>query len=429
MDNSSSSTSSTENLSNMAGTGKPSRRRAKPVDRENYNPTVLPWKKRLDHFTWSWFECTMSTGAMATLLGQQPNSFTGLKTIGKIFFILDIVLFLVFSACITYRFIHNRGSLKLSLHHPHESFFFGAFFVSIALIIYCIEQYGVPASGPWLVKALEIMFWLYAAIVMLVAVFQYHVIFDRRELPVKDAMPAWILPVYPFLILGVLGGTLLKSQPVEAGFKIFIGSVTFQGLGWTIAFTMLTIYFTRLVNSDLPEGPKRPGMYVAVGPAAYTANAFVALGMQAPKHVPDDFLGITSVPVGDIFKAVGVIAGIFLWLIAFWFSALTTVSVMLATINKESHFTLNHWAFIFPNVGLTIALIQIANALKSPGIKGVCSGATIILVILWLWVAVLNVKGLLQKEVLWPGKDEDMEDIEGHEQKPGDSEEAESGEV
>lgn len=409
---------STEQLGNMDSLNKPSRRRPKPVDRENYNPSYLPWTRRLDHFTWSWFECTMSTGALATLLGQQPYSFAGLKTIGKIVFILDILLFLLFSACITYRFIHNRGSLKLSLHHPHESFFFGSFFVSIALIIYCIEVYGVPACGPWLIKTLEVLFWLYAAIVMLVAVFQYHVIFDTRQLPVSDAMPAWILPVYPFLILGVLGSTLLKSQPVEAGFPIFIGSVTFQGLGWTIAFTMLTIYVTRLVNSELPDPPKRPGMYVAVGPAAYTANALVALGMQAPTHVPDNFLGIASVPAGDILKVFGVVAGIFMWLIAFWFSALTTVSVLVSA--RDSHFTLNYWAFIFPNAGLIIALIQIAKALESPGIKGVCSGATIVLVILWIWVAVLNVQGLVQRKVLWPGMDEDMEDVAGHTQKTDD---------
>ncbi|KAF7673214.1 c4-dicarboxylate transporter malic acid transport protein [Alternaria burnsii] len=419
-----SGSSSTENMTSRA---RPIKRRPRPAQREDYNPTYLPWKKRLDHFTWSWFECTMSTGAIATLLGQQPYSFHGLKTIGKIFFILDIVLFLAFSACITYRFIHNRGSLKLSLHHPHESFFFGAFFVSIALIIYCIELYGVPSSGPWLVKTLEILFWLYAAIVILVAVFQYHVIFDRRELPVKDAMPAWILPVYPFLVLGVLGSTLLKSQPPGPGFNIFIGSVTFQGLGWTIAFLMLSLYFTRLINSNLPEIPKRPGMYVAVGPAAYTANACIALGLQAPKHVPENLLGINSFPVGDAFKAFGFIMGVFLWLISFWFSAIATISIVISA--KESHFTLNHWGFIFPNAGMTIALIYIANALNSPGIKGVCSAATIILVMLWIWVAVLNVKGVLQRKVLWPGMDEDMEDIEGHGHKPGSDQDDGDGEV
>ena len=267
---------------------------------------------------------------------------------------------------------------------------------------------------------------------MLVAVFQYHVIFDKRHLPVTHAMPAWILPVYPFLVLGVLGSTLLKSMPPAQGFPIFVGSIAFQGLGWTVAFAMLTIYVTRLINSELPEAPKRPGMYVAVGPAAYTANAFVALGMQAPTQVPDDFLGITSVPAGDIIKVFGVTAGIFLWLVAFWFSALTTVSVLISA--KESHFTLNYWAFIFPNAGLTIALIQIGSALNSPAIKAISSAATIILVILWLWVAVLTVRGVLQKQVLWPGKDEDMEDVEGHMQEGGeddddDSEDQENGDV
>jgi C4-dicarboxylate transporter/malic acid transport protein len=379
---------------------------------QGQNPKRIAWQERLKHFTWSWFECTMSTGAIATLLGQQPYGFTGLKTIGKIFFLLDLCLFLAFSACITYRFATNPKSLQRSLHHPHESFFFGAFFVSIALIIYCMEQYGVPASGPWLVKTLEVLFWTYASVVMLVAVLQYHIIFDREELPVTEAMPAWILPVYPFLVLGVLGSTLLKSQPTSAGFPIFIGSITFAGLGWTVAFFMLSIYVTRLVNSELPEASKRPGMFVAVGPAAYTANTLVVLGMYAPKHVPDNLLGITSVPVGDIFKILGVATGIFLWLVAFWFSALTTVSVLVSA--RESHFTLNYWGFIFPNAGLVIALIQISNALGSNGMKGVCSGASIVLVILWFFVSILNVRAVLQGEILWPGKDEDMEDVSGH---------------
>jgi tellurite resistance protein TehA-like permease len=362
----------------------------------------------------------MSTGALASLLGQQPYSFTGLKTIGKIVFILDLVLFVAFSACITYRFCTNNRSLNRSLHHPHESFFFGSFFVSIALIIYCIELYAVPSCGPWLIRTQEVLYWIYAGTVMLVAVFQYHVIFDREQLPVTEAMPVWILPMYPFLVLGPLGSTLLKSQPTDSGLPIWIGSLTFAGLGWTFAYIMLTLYITRLVNSDIPEASKRPGMFVAVGPAAYTANTFVALGMYAPKHIPENFLGITSVPVGDIFKAMGVAAGIFMWLIAFWFSAFTTVSVLNTW--KHSHFTLNYWGFIFPNAGLVIALIYIANALQSAGMKGVCSAATIILVILWLFAAVTNVRAVYQKLILWPGMDEDMEDMEGHGQNPSEAE-------
>lgn len=373
----------------------------------------LPFSERLHHFTWAWFECTMSTGAIATVLGQQPFSFDGLKTIGKIFFLLDLVLFLTFCACITYRFIRARpGTLAMSLHHPEESFFFGTFWVSIALILYCVQQYGVPSSGPWLIKALEVLFWTYAGCAILVAVFQYHVIFDTRKLPVTDALPAWILPIYPFLVLGPLSAVLEYSQPPDAALPIMIGGICFEGLGWGVALIMYTIYVTRLINSDLPEPSKRPAMYVAVGPAAYTANTLVALGMQAPKVIPPNFLGIGSFPVGEVWKAIGVPCGIFLWLLAFWFCALSTVSVLSAW--KEMHFTLNWWAFIFPNVGLTIALIQIANALDSDGIKSVCSAMTVILVMLWVFVAVMNVRAVWRGDILWPGMDEDMEEEGEH---------------
>ncbi|KAI7783093.1 malic acid transport protein [Diaporthe eres] len=379
----------------------------------------LPWSERLQHFTWAWFEVNMSTGALATLIGQQPYNFIGLGAIGWALAILNIVLFILFSGIITYRFSTARGRLLRSLHHPHESFFFGAYFVSIAMILYCVELYAVPITGSWLLKTIEVLYWIYAGIVMLVAVFQYHIIFDREKLPVADALPSWILPVYPFLMLGVLGSALLKNQPSTSGLPIFIGSIAFQGLGWTVAYFMLTIYVTRLINTDLPEASKRPAMFVAVGPASYTVNTFVALGMQAPKHIPEGFLGIHSIPVGDVFKAVAVAVGVFMWLVAFWFSSLSTVGVLISI--QEAHFTLNWWGFIFPNVGLFIALLQLADAMDLSGVKVIVTAATVVLFVLWVYVAIMNIRAVIRKEVLWPGRDEDMEDISG-EPETGDGE-------
>lgn len=146
---------------------------------------------------------------------------------------------------------------------------------------------------------------------------------------------------------------------------------------------------------------------------AYTSNALVALGMQAPKVLPAGFLGIKGISVGEIWKAFGVPTGIFLWLVGFWFCAVATVSVVFGA--RKMHFSLNCWAFIFPNVGLTIAAIQIGNVLDSDGIKGVTSAMTIILVAGWLIIAAANVRGVWIGQVLWPGMDEDEEDIEGHE--------------
>ncbi|KAH7055776.1 C4-dicarboxylate transporter/malic acid transport protein-like protein [Macrophomina phaseolina] len=384
---------------------------------QHRDPKEVTWKERISHFTWSWFECTMATGAMATLLAQQPFKFDGLLTIGKIFFILDLVLFVAFSTCITARFIMNPGTLGLSLHHPRESFFFGTFWVSIAFIIYSIELYAVPVCGPWLIRTLEILFWIYAGCAILVVVFQYHVIFDEECLPVAEAMPAWLLPAYPFLVLGPLAAVLEHSQPQDRGLPMMIGGITFQGLGWSISFIMYTIYFIRLINGEIPSEKERPAMYLAVGPAAYTSNMLVALGNDAPQVIPADYLSIGgSVPTGDVWKAAGVPAGIFLWFLGFWFFALTSVSVIYGW--KKMEFSLVYWSFIFPQVGLTIAAIQIGNVLQSDGIKGVTSAMTILLVIGWLVVAAANIKGAWSRKVLWP-EDEDVEDMHA---RPADEE-------
>lgn len=380
----------------------------------NYEGKHETWRERLRHFTWSWFECTMSTGALAVLLSQQPYAFKGLDTIGKIVFIIDLVLFVSFCILISLRFYLTPGSFKRSLNHPHESFFMGTMLVSIGLIIYNINQYAVPSCGPWLVKTVEILFWIYAACVLLTAIFQYHVIFDLNELPITEMMPAWILPLYPFLILGPLAGALLYYQPrPSAAMPILIGGMAFQGLGWSFAFMQYTLYIFRLTNGQLPPEPKRAGMYVAVGPAAYTSSALVTLGTQAQVILPPGFLGITTIPVGDLWKAFGIAAGIFLWLLSFWFFALATVALLSGW--RKAHYTLNMWALIFPNAGLVVALINIGSALSCTPIKAIGSAATILLAVAWLSVAFATVKAVYQGRVMWPHHDEDMEDIEGHE--------------
>jgi hypothetical protein len=43
------------------------------------------------------------------------------------------------------------------------------------------------------------------------------------------------------------------------------------------AFMIYTTYLARLINSDLPDESKRPGMYVAVGPAGMCSTSQACL--------------------------------------------------------------------------------------------------------------------------------------------------------
>lgn len=359
--------------------------------------------------TWAWFPCTMSTGSLASLLANQPYTFAGLLTIGKIFYILNLVLFSFIFVLIVARFARKPRAISTSLHHPSESFFFGAFWVSIALILLGMQTYGVPSSGVWLVKAMRVLFWIYYACALLVAIFQYHVIFHAEKLTVSDAMPAWILPAYPFLVVGILSSSIAKTQPPESGLQIHIAGICGQGLGWIVAFFIYTVYLTRLMNSRMPSPSVRPGMYVSVGPAAYTCAGILKLGKQAKTIVPEGFLGITSFPVGDLWLAFSVPVALFLWLIAVWFSALSSLSVARGA--RKMTFSLQWWAFVFPNAGLALATIAIGEALDSRGIKITGSVITVILIPFWLLCAVAHIRAVWRHEILYPGKDLGVDDV------------------
>ncbi len=362
-------------------------------------------KERISHFTWPWFACTMSTGAIAVVLGKAPYRFTGLDTIGKIFFIFDLILLITFSILLSIRFGMRPTVAIRSLYHPAEGLFFGAFWVSIALVLNCAEIYGGTSSAGWLTRALEICFWLYSACAFCVGVFQYATLFVAERLPVSAAMPAWVFPAYPFLVVGPLAGTLLKSQPPDAALPMFIGAIMLQGLGWCISVWIYAIYIQRLMSSPLPPPPSRPGMYVSIGPTGYTSAALLSLGMQAPSVIPPNFLSILSVNVGDIIKILGVMSGIFLFLVSFWFFCLSTITV-LEGVRKMS-FTLNWWAFIFPNAGMVLALIEIGKILHSRPIKIVTSVVIVALVMMWFVVAVAHVYAVWKRQILWEGMDED----------------------
>ncbi|KAK5097341.1 hypothetical protein LTR24_002210 [Lithohypha guttulata] len=388
----------------------PEKAKEPPNDIDEDSPRKAGLRDRIAHFTWIWFACTMSTGAVAVCITQTPNRFPGLDTIGVIFYIVDLVLFVTFLAAITTRFIMIPKKFIASLHHPVEGLFFGSFWVSVALILNGMQAYGVPHTGPWLIKALEVMYWIYCAVVLLVGIFHYFFFFKDEKLNVANALPAWIFPIYPLLVVGPLAGTLIPSQPHTAAYPMWVGAVMLQGLAWTVSLLMYAIYTQRLMVSVLPAAPTRPGMYVSVGPAGYTSAGLISLGLQAPLVLSPNTFGTTDTNVAELVKVLGIMAGIFLLLFAFWFFCVSTLAVVSGL--KEMTFTLNWWAFIFPNGGLTLGAIQMGRAFNSPGVNGICSALTIMLVVLWLVVAVFNIKALWQGSILWPGKDEDK-DIKG----------------
>jgi C4-dicarboxylate transporter/malic acid transport protein len=365
---------------------------------------------RLRHFTWAWFTFPMSTGGIAVLLSETPHRFQGLDTIGLIVFIFDLLLFSGLFTTMIARFVLCKGTFIRSIRHPTESLFIPTFFLAIAIIIVGIKQYA--HTGDWMATFLQVLFWIYFAVTFCLAVIQYVILFTGKPHTIQSMTPAWILPVFPIMLAGSIAGSVVALQDTVQGIPIIIAGVAAQGLGFTISILMYANYIGKLMSYGLPQKNARPGMFIAVGPPSFTALALIGMSNHAARLFSSGFIS-TSINVPEVLRVIALFTGIFLWLVSFWFFAISFVATVLG-IRDGISFHLTWWALVFPNVGFTLATIQIGSSLGSVAIGWVTSAMTIVLVATWLLVLGFHVQAVLSKKIMGPGNDDEdkEEDLE-----------------
>ena len=184
----------------------------------------------------------MATGGIALLLSEQPHTFNGILTIGKIVYIFDLCIFTLLTTLITTRFIRQPWRFKASLTNATESLFLPTFFLSIPTIIGGMHNYGSASTGSWLTVVERILFWLYIALTFLLAVGQYWYLFTGVQLTIQSMTPAWLLPIFPIMLSGTIASAIAGSQPDDQRMAILVAGVVFQGLGWWVAVLVYAIY-------------------------------------------------------------------------------------------------------------------------------------------------------------------------------------------
>lgn len=364
----------------------------------------LSLRERLRHFTWAWYTLTMSTGGLALLIASQPYTFNGMKGIGMVVYILNLLLFALVCSLMVLRFVLHGGFLD-SLRHPREGLFFPTFWLSIATIITGLHRYfGSDDLESYLI-ALEVLFWVYCSCTLATAVIQYSFLFAAHSYGLQTMMPSWILPAFPIMLSGTIASVISESQPARSAIPIITAGVTFQGLGFSISFIMYAHYIGRLMQSGLPCREHRPAMFICVGPPSFTALALVGMA----KGLPDEFKIIKDAHVEDarILELMAIIVGVFLWALSLWFFFIAFVAVVRC---RPTAFHLSWWAMVFPNTGFTLATITLGRALGSPGVLGVGSAMSVGVVCMWVFVFVYHIRAVIRQDIMYPGKDEDVLD-------------------
>lgn len=294
------------------------------------NQPYLTFGQRIKHYTWANYTLTMATGGLATLIAIQPHAFPGLKIIGAVFYILNILLFTAVTMTLILRFTKFAGSFKESIAHEREGLFLGPFFLSIATIItgtqkYIIESYEMNhPNRAWAITTMQVAFWAYTFITFCLASFQYSYLFCHHTYKLTSFMPSWLLPIFPIMLAGTIASVIAKDQPVESRMPILVAGLGCQGLGFTVAILMYAHYIGRLMQVGYPDREHRGAMFIAVGPPSFTCLALIGMS----NALPDDFdLQGDGLIDAKVLRTLALVVALFLWVLAMWFFMVTLVAV------------------------------------------------------------------------------------------------------
>jgi C4-dicarboxylate transporter/malic acid transport protein len=373
--------------------------------------------ERLRHLTWANYTLPMATGGLSLLLSPstQPHTFPGLFTIGKVVYVYDLVLFTLITAAMTYRFIRWPGTLTASLTHPTESLFFSTSLLSLASIIGAISHYAIPTlpDSTWLVTLYLVLFWMYFAISFISGLCLFTLLFLSPKLRIQDMTPAWDLPIFPFMLTGTLAAAGAKYQHPSNAIPMIFGGLTAQGLGMLVSILMFASYLRRMINYGFPSPATRPAMMIAVGPPSFTSLALIGMAESWPVSDAERTYAFFGDPMQskNTLILLATVTAVFIWSLSLFFFGIALIAILLGV--KEMRFKLNWWALVFPNVGFTIAVVQVGKVLQSEGVKWVGSIMTILLVILYLFVLVMHARAVWTGHIMWEGRDEDVYVAEG----------------
>jgi tellurite resistance protein TehA-like permease len=295
---------------------------------------------------------------------------------------------------------------RRSFTDPSESFFLGSFWLSISVIVGGIQIFGIT-HGPaysWLLNAVYVLYWIYAASSFVNSVFQYWVLMSwSSQRPVRF-MPSIFLAGYSAMLTGTLASLVAGYQGPDRAVHIIVSGLAYQGLGWCISLVAIIGYIRNILDNGLPPPQLRPGMFIPVGACAYTIVALIGLA----NAIPHEYGYFARHPASaEILRVMALFTGIFLWLFAFWLFSIAFLAN--TSVVGKMPFSLTWWAFIFPNVGFTLGTSMIGRELESEAILWVASVMTVLLVAIWGVSAIGCIRAVCKGKIIGEGRDEDRD--------------------
>ncbi|KAF6003420.1 hypothetical protein F1559_004632 [Cyanidiococcus yangmingshanensis] len=349
-------------------------------------------KEIVRQFVPSWFAVTMGTGILAVVIYDFPFPFSHQSDLGWAYWFFNVGLFSLFSVLFLSRWIFFFKDAVPMFQHPVQSMFLGAIPMGLATIVNGLVLFGTPHWGNAATVAAIALWFVDVGLSVLTGLLVPIFMVTSHDHTLEMMTAVWVLPVVPAEVAAASGGLLLSVVQNQrmAQYIAFI-SMLLWGFSVPLAFSILVVFFLRLVLHKLPPSDLIISCLLPLGPIGTAALAAAELGINARRtfEVSGDGLAAYAFrSLAEASPAIGILVASVLWGYGAWWLVVAIFAIG-RTIKKQLPFNLGWWGLIFPLGVFTAATVDLYKLtgfylFRIPAAVFIC-----VLFVLW-WIVMIH---------------------------------------
>ncbi|EHK18278.1 uncharacterized protein TRIVIDRAFT_158830 [Trichoderma virens Gv29-8] len=347
--------------------------------------------------TYRWFTINMGTGIVSILLHNLPYNGAWLHYISIIFFVLNLALFVLFTFISALRYLIYPGLFMTMIRHPAVPLLLGAFPIALSTIVEMIVLVCVPAWGSWAITLAWTLWWIDAAISIIITYAIPFVIMNTHDIKLAALSATWLLPIASAIVASAIGAIVAEVLENEQhALWTLITSYFLWGTAMPLSLTCMVIFYQRLSMHNLPPPEAIVSMFLPVAPLGQGGYAIMQLGKVSAEIFPKTgTLGKMGTHSGEILYVTG-------WIIGFimWANGLAWIFFALASISRRKFpFNIGWWGFTFPPGVWAGATIAIGQEMPSRFFNVLGTIASVIVTLLWIIVAIGTIRKVIDGKI------------------------------
>ena len=346
-------------------------------------------------FTPNWFATTMGTGILYIIMLMSPVQLPYQRQVAELLWMSDTGFYLLFAGLLIARLAMFPETIEPLLRHPVQSMFLGAIPMGLIPIVNANLTFGPDLFGPERAVLLShVLWWFDAALAVGVAWLVPFYMFTHQIHAAEQITPVWLLPIVGPEVTAAAGGLLAPHLGSGAAQLVIATGYVLWAISVPLAFSIITIVFLRLALHKLPQKGMAASMWLLLGPIGTGSLGLLTLGQAAPAAFAGAPLAATALAARDL----GVIGGLILWGVGFWWLVMALVLTVRYLLQGLT-FSLGWWGFTFPLGVYTAATLILYRLTGFAFFEIVGTAEALLLLGIWLTVASHTMRGMWTGEL------------------------------